>query len=184
MSWLLALLKSLFPPKTTPAPEPAPIPAPAPVIPPPPAPDPGAARVRLYEYAVKALGTDASPNDLAPDEYGCAETVSNIAHRAFLDFPDEILSTTTLYQKLLKHPKFDGVNAEERLPGDIIISPTGYGKTGKIPNGHVGIISKNGIFSNSSASGRFMENYTLSTWNARYQKQGGYPVLFFRRVEL
>ena len=35
-------------------------------------------RIRLYEAARSFIGTDASPNDLAPDELGCAETVNEI----------------------------------------------------------------------------------------------------------
>lgn len=195
-SWLLALIQWIFGVKPAPAPTPVPPPAPAPApIPTPPdpikdavdkikntPPDPDAARIKLYDKAVASLGTDASPNDLAPDEYGCAETVSNIIHRAFADFPEEILSTAQLYKALLKHPKFKGVS--DFNFGDVIISPTGYAThPDVIPNGHVGIVAKHSIMSNSSATGKFSENFTLSSWDARYRQRGGYPVLFFRRVE-
>ena len=38
-------------------------------------------RIKLYEAARSFIGTDASPNDLAPDELGCAETVNESFER-------------------------------------------------------------------------------------------------------
>lgn len=184
-SWLLALIQWIFGKKPAPTPPPAPVPAPAPTpipTPLPPKPDPDLPRKMLYDKAVASLGTDASPSDQAPDEYGCAETVSNILHRAFSDFPEEILSTAVLYTRLRSHPKFKIVTNFDY--GDVIISPTGMGKTGAVANGHVGIVGKNCIMSNSSGTGKFLENYTLSTWIAYFRTRGGYPIYFFRRVEL
>ena len=43
----------------------------------------GSARSKLYLTALSCLGTDASPNDIAPDEFGCAETVNAIHKKAF-----------------------------------------------------------------------------------------------------
>lgn len=133
-------------------------------------------RVKLYATAVSCLGIDASPADVAPDEYGCAETVSDILIISGINLPVLTL-TTDLYRHFIKHFQ----RTTEPLPGDIIISPTGYGMTGIIPNGHVGIMYTGGrIMSNSSATGTFEINYSLDSWGARYGKQGGYPVEFFR----
>ena len=44
-------------------------------------------RIKLYEAARSFIGTDASPNDLAPDELGCAETVNEIIRRASWRLP-------------------------------------------------------------------------------------------------
>ncbi len=139
-------------------------------------------RLILFAAAVKALHTDASPNDVAPDEYGCAETVYDILDTAFplsVGFPFTV-STSQLYRALVSSNKF--IKIETPLEGDIVISPTGYGNGG-LTNGHVGIKGEGEkIMSNSSATGTFEENYTMETWKARYVGLGGYPMEFFRRV--
>ena len=138
------------------------------------------ARGRFYLGALSVLNTDASPEDVAPDSLGCAETV-NAIHRKVFGF--EIgggLSTNRLYKILEKSPLF--VRVDQPLEGDVVISPTGYGN-GKLPNGHVGIISKdNMIMSSDSNTGLFLENYSLESWKGRYTNLGGYPVCLFRRV--
>lgn len=166
-------------PKPAPQPEPVVVP-PVPVEPPKP---PKTAARTLYEYALAQIGKDASPADVAPDEYGCAETVCNIIHECFGDFPLEggvIISTADLYKKLKKHPKFTQI--AEFGPGDVLVSPTGYGNGG-LANGHTGIVGENNvIMSNDSATGLFKENYTIESWVARYRKIGGFPLYFFRRI--
>lgn len=138
------------------------------------------ARGRFYLGALSAINTDASPNDLAPDELGCAETV-NAIHRKVFGF--EIgggLSTNKLYKALESSSLW--MRVDQPLSGDICISPSGYGN-GNLSNGHVGIMTPDqGIMSNDSATGKFIENYTLSSWRARYQGIGGYPVALFRRI--
>ncbi len=140
----------------------------------------GSARSMLYLTAISCLGKDASPNDIAPDEYGCAETVNAIHKIAFGAEIGGDVSTYRLYAALLSHKRFIGVDVPDK--GDIVISPTGYGN-GKMTNGHVGIVSEGGrIMSNSSDSGLFLENYTLESWKLKYVVGGGYPMKFFRRV--
>lgn len=182
LNFFRLLLKFFFPEKPAPAPIPVPEPAPKPVEPTPPAPV-FTAREMLYNYAFTFLGKDASPDDVASDEYGCAETICNIIDGCFGDFPIEggtIISTTVLYKKLKAHPKFEMV--ENYQQGDIIISPTGFGN-GRLKNGHVGIVASVGaIMSNDSFSGLFMLNYTIDTWVARYRNIGGFPLYFFRRT--
>lgn len=138
------------------------------------------AKGRLYLGALTCLNTEASPNDLAPDELGCAETI-NAIHRKVFGF--EIgggLSTNRMYKVLDRSPLF--LRIDQPSEGDLVISPTGYGN-GRLPNGHVGIVSKDGmIMSNDSKTGLFVENYSLNTWKDRYVGQGGYPVCFFRRI--
>lgn len=138
-------------------------------------------RVILYEKALTFIGTDASPDDKAPDELGCAETISDILYAAFLDnvgFPGT-LSTTQLYRQLSSCEKYERVSAP--LPGDIVISPSGYGN-GNLSNGHVGIKGpEESILSNSSSTGTFISNYTMESWRLRYVVKGGFPMVFFRR---
>jgi hypothetical protein len=138
------------------------------------------ARQRLYTTAVRCLGVDASPNDVAPDEYGCAETVNAIHRLAFgFDIGGDV-STHRMFEALEYSRYFTRV--EQPLPGDIIISPTGYGN-GKLSSGHVGIMDFDGvIMSNNSWTGRFERNYNLTTWRERYVGIGGFPVLFYRRI--
>lgn len=139
-------------------------------------------RLTLFDVAIQALGTDASPNDVAPDELGCAETVYDILAKAFplkVGFPFTV-STNLLYKGLEESVLYTRIDSP--LEGDIVISPTGYG-TGGLSNGHVGIKGElDKIMSNSSASGTFEENYTMDTWKARYVGLGGYPIFFFRRI--
>lgn len=141
----------------------------------------GSARSKLYLTALSFLGTDASPNDIAPDEFGCAETVNAIHKKAFGVEIGGDVSTYRLYKALLNHSRFIGV--DDPLLGDIVISPTGYGN-GKLPNGHVGIVSAGRmIMSNSSSSnGLFIENFDLDSWKTKYVDVGGYPMRFFRRI--
>lgn len=139
-------------------------------------------RLILFSAAVKALGTDASPNDVAPDEYGCAETVWDVLSMAFpfnVGFAFTV-STNQMYKRLSNSPLY--IRVDQPLEGDIVISPTGYGN-GKLPNGHVGIKGEdNKIMSNNSSNGMFEENYTMAGWKARYVTKGGYPMAYFRRV--
>lgn len=144
-------------------------------------------RLKLYNTALQCLGKDASPNDVAPDEYGCAETVNAIHKMAFGSPIGGDISTYRLYDALKKSNVF--VKVDRPLEGDIIISPTGYGN-GSMPSGHVGImgtinnndINLSTIMSNTSKTGIFLENYTLAGWKVRYREKGGYPVEYWRRV--
>lgn len=140
-------------------------------------------RGKLFITAVCSLGTDASPNDIAPDEFGCAETVDTIHYKALGAYigSSVTLSTNVMYKLLKSSNKWQLEAIPE--PGDIIISPTGYGTNPQMPNGHVGYVSANDkIMSNNSYTGLFEENYTLDTWHERYVIKGGYPIYFFRRL--
>lgn len=140
-----------------------------------------APRLKLWRTALSLLGVDASPNDLAPDEFGCAETVSDIIVVSGVDFPI-CVSTKQLHEEFQASPTVFTEIVDGPKEGDVILSPTGWGN-GKIPNGHTGIIDKNGIImSNSSVSGTFEKNYTLKTWKDRFVTIGGYPIFFWRRV--
>lgn len=139
---------------------------------------------RLFVTAACSLGTDASPNDVAPDEYGCAETVDTIHRKALGTFITGTLtlSTAVLYKHFLKGGAWVESAGE---PGDIVISPTGWGTNPAMPNGHVGYVSiDRKIMSNSSATGMFEENYNLDTWRERYVVKGGYPMKFYKKISI
>jgi hypothetical protein len=133
-------------------------------------------REKLHALAVSFLGVDASPSDLAPDELGCAESVSNIIN-ALISFPI-ITGTWTLWDKLMKDARFESVGVP--MAGDIIISPTATGNGSIV--GHVGIVTfEDRIMSSDSyKQGKFLTNFTLVTWQNRYMKKGGFPVYYFR----
>lgn len=138
---------------------------------------------RVYLAAKASLGTDPSYLDLAPDELGCAETVSNVIARAGYAIPI-YLSTTDLYKHLRDSSGWAPVGTP--LAGDVIISPTGYGGANGITHGHTGIVMDNAsIASNNSIGpefGRFTINYDLAGWRRRYAVTGHYQVYLFRRI--
>lgn len=136
---------------------------------------------KLYRFAKAALGTDASPYDLASDEYGCADSVNQLFLKAFgrpIAVPG--VSTLQLYDVMRSDPRFQEVYEGDF--GDIVISPTTYGHNPAMPNGHVGICAKfdGGIMSNDSNTGLWRENFTKTSWHARYADKGGYPIKYFR----
>ncbi len=114
---------------------------------------------------------------------GCAETVNAIFETALGSPIGGGASTHLMYLCLTRNPSIGPlkfIEVTDPLPGDIIISPTGYGNNAVMPNGHVGIVAKYGILSNNSENGLLQEYYTIQTWSDRYQTKGGYPVYYFR----
>jgi hypothetical protein len=139
----------------------------------------GSARLKLYQTALEFRGFDASPNDVAPDEFGCAETVEGVYHAAFGTYIGGriLVSTTDLYKSLLISSRF--TQTSQPQAGAIIISPTGYSSIGAT-HGHTGICGENGVvMSNDSRTGMFMENYTIDSWNRYYKERLGFPVYYF-----
>lgn len=147
--------------------------------PPQPLPEPSI-REKIYKEARKSLGIDVSPSDSAPDDLACVESLCQVLKKVGIEVPPT-LSTLTFYTWLKKSPKF--IQTTENKPGNIIISPTGKGN-GSIPHGHVGILGEAGwILSNDSATGMWLENYTLQKWVDRFRTKGGYPILFFEAIK-
>lgn len=137
----------------------------------------------LYTEATRHLNIDASPDDLARDEIGCAESVSCIIQKVFPDFP-VITGTYTLLEKLEKDFRFEKTfhNRFSQVPkGTIILCATVPGKP--FP-GHVGIFgTENTIMSNDSRKeylGKFLSNYTLGSWYKRWVEWGKYDVHYFK----
>jgi hypothetical protein len=137
----------------------------------------------LYETSKRLLTPphDVSPKDVADDEYGCAESLWNVLNKAFpnkVGFP-LALSTRVLFDNLKKSTYYKKVSIPDI--GDIIISVTGSGN-GQVPNGHVGICGRYGIMSNSSATGKWMQNFTYERWEGFYNVKGGMKTHYFRRI--
>lgn len=138
----------------------------------------------IVSVAKDHLGIDASPRDRATDEYGCAESVTEILVKVGV-FNRIITGTWTLMEAMQSDPHWWPVIDPQ--PGDVLVSPTGESKLGrKAPFvGHTAIVGDNRILmSNDSYSGKWMANYTIDTWKERYVKKGGYPMLFFRYYDI
>lgn len=142
---------------------------------------------KLYDTAYSFLGSDASPADFAPDELGCAESMSRVLQKAFPDiqFPT-LLSTRDLYDYFTASPSFNKATEEDF--GLIILSVTGMGN-GNVTNGHVGVMGKYASFdgtpwimSNDSRTGTWEASLTLDQWNRHYRSRGGMATLFYRVV--
>ena len=128
---------------------------------------------KLYEETLKYLGTDASPRDLAADEYGCVESVTTICHPLFPDVP--IFTGTWTFWNFLKS-NVNFVEVKSPLAGDIIVNPTNGRHIG-----HTGIfLSSTDIASNDSKTGKFLKNYTLTSWRTKFYNK--LPEYIFRRI--
>jgi len=135
-------------------------------------------REKILAEARLWLGQDASPLDLAPSERACAEAVSYLLRRCGYGVP-QLVSTIDLFNWLKKSPDFK-ITTEQK-PGNLIISYTGSGNGSII--GHVGIFSEKNIMSNDSATGLWLENYSLTGWVRRWRTLGGMPIIFFEAVD-
>ena len=113
----------------------------------------------IYKIAKDCLGKHITEDPNVDPNLGCAEAVSYVLEQAGYDLGSlGIEGTSELYTWLQNH----FTQVVNPLAGDIIISPTGTSTTGS-PHGHVGIVAKYGILSNSSSSGLFLENFDLGT---------------------
>lgn len=141
---------------------------------------PDIGRLTLYNTALKFIGHDASPYDLAPDEYACMESVYDILATAYKEvgFPFTA-STNYAYTAFMKSPLWKKI--EEPIKGCVYLSPTGYGN-GKVPNGHIGIYEGPAVLSNNSSNGIFDRHLTVDSWKKRYVDLGGYPICYFNRI--
>jgi hypothetical protein len=137
---------------------------------------------KLYDLAFSTIGKDASPLDTAPDEYGCADSVSTLLGQ-IIDFPD-IVSTAELQNRLLSDERFLEISEPEK--GCIIISATGTGN-GTIKNGHTAIVGKNvspdnslWIMGNDSNTGIWSVSWTVNRWKSYFVDKGGFLMRYFR----
>ena len=133
---------------------------------------------QLVGYTKMFSGYDLT--SIAPNQYGCAESVSRIVCQVLPDFGvytgtaqlDAILRIDVRFRKLAA--------GEEPQAGDIVVSPTGKGK---LPHGHTGIFVENKrIYSNDSLSGKWMQNWTYLSWRAYFVGTGGFPVNIYRLI--
>lgn len=136
----------------------------------------------LLEIAESYLGTDASPNDAAPDELSCADTISSILSKKYKNVPT-IVSTIKLDEWLPRNG-WTLIDLSDARPEDVIVSPTQGTKVG-----HTGIFLRNGMIASTDSGlvrkenkGKFMQNYTLATWLKRYRDTLGLKVNIYRKT--
>lgn len=134
------------------------------------------------DVVMSRIGTDASPHDLAPDELGCAETITTV--RREYDGTTPIMIGTWSAYVYLEHPANGWERIKEPEPECLILSPTGLGKKGK--HGHIGVcILVNGqlvVISNDSRTGKFIQNFTPMSWLQYFgSKDMGFPTFYYRK---
>jgi hypothetical protein len=128
----------------------------------------------LASLAKLFIGIDITPENLADNEVACAESVSKILHLIDSNFPEGILSTADLKNKLAKSKLFVAITKPEI--GCVVVDP----RT-KTVNGHTGIyITDSKIVSNDSSSGKMMQNYTTTTWEKTFVKGRGLTTYYFK----
>lgn len=148
----------------------------------PPKPLPMTKREHLYDTAYKCRGKDMSPLDRAPDNLACMESMDGVYFAAFgehLLTPANRLSTNLGYKSMLADPRLALIPNADALPGDMVISPTGYSTKGT-KNGHCGIRGKTAYMSNDSTTSLWTANYNLANWELVFKKTLGFPVFHFR----
>lgn len=117
-------------------------------------------REKLYQAALSFDGKDAHTDNLAPAALACADSVNTVYRSVFGRNIGGGASTEAMYESMLGDESF--AQESEPMPGDVIISPTGYVST---PHGHVGIVGEEGlVHSNNSDTGLFDTHLSLATW--------------------
>lgn len=139
---------------------------------------------KVYLEAYHTIGFDASPRDVAPDELGCMESVSDILEKAGVPFP-YLVSTRDGETEFDRSMYFEEIDKAE--PYCIILSVTGSGNGSIV--GHVGIVGRytapDGslwVMSNDSRAGVWLVNFTVNTWFDRYVGKGELRTKFYRIV--
>jgi hypothetical protein len=124
----------------------------------------------ILDKARSLLGQDASPQNLAPKEYACAESVSSVLNSLWPEIP-VVTGTYTLWNYLNTSPLF--YKSDGPADGCVIIAPTGTG----IGVGHTGIVDGDKVMSNNSATGLWDKHITLKSWAAYFK--GRLPTYYF-----
>lgn len=167
---------STIPPQPIPEP-PAPIPAVVPQT---------TLQEQLYDAAKRSLGKVMKLDSSVPNLYGCASSLSGVLKLAGVEGLPAfgIAGTAALYNWLLSSDQFVLVNQPQ--PGDVVISPSpATEQPNTLAHGHCGIMAAvdQGVMSNDSDTGKWMEKWTLPDWLAYYTTFGRLNIFYFRRVK-
>lgn len=131
-------------------------------------------KARLYCARLQE-GVDLS--DLAPNELGCANAVTQIDRMLFGDTIE--VSTWKLLEHYVLSPEW--MEWQNPTNGCTVIAATGTGN-GRIKNGHVGIYDNGLVWNNNSYTGKWAQSYTIDSFKAYYQGEGGMRVRYFIRI--
>lgn len=138
---------------------------------------------KIYAVALDAYLKGRDLSDVAPDELGCMNAVSNIIREALpeLGFP-KLTSTRAGYEYFERSVSF--VPTDDEDFSILIISPTDGANIG-----HIGILGKKNapdgsryIMSNNSFTGQWDVTHSLNTWKRYYGERKKLPVLLYRVV--
>jgi len=136
---------------------------------------------KILEFCLKNEGKSFGNKFV---ELGCVDELLAIYNKFAKDKILNVYSTIILGKLLENSKKFFLItNKTNLLGGEIVISITGTGN-GIIKNGHVGFyVGDNRIASNDSGDGKLKRNYTLKSWEERYNIIGGMKVLYYRVLD-
>ena len=127
---------------------------------------------RLLARAKADVGKLSVRNDPGTDHgnLGCADAVTRILHDELGFSLPKTLSTDELYHELVSG---GWQEVDLKTPGAVIVSPSCAAM-----HGHTGIVGEDGlIYSNSSATGFWTQNFTVDRWLERYRACGSHAFL-------
>jgi hypothetical protein len=113
------------------------------------------------------LSTSGDPGTGDHRSLGCADAVTRILHDQ-LGYPiKKTDSTSVLYDELVSGRR---QAVDLTTPGSVIVSPAC-----RVMHGHTGIVGEDGvIYSNSSSTGLWEQNWKISSWKIYYAPCGSY----------
>lgn len=97
---------------------------------------------------------DADLSYIAPNEYGCAESVTRIWNALF-GFPI-FTATVKMYEYMCTSGKFTEI--PHPIDGAITIAVTEF-RNGETINGHTGVSDGGSLWNNNSPTGKWMKNW-------------------------
>jgi hypothetical protein len=124
---------------------------------------------KLLARAKADVGVLSTSDDPGTDhgQLGCADAVTRILHDELGFSLPKTLSTDELFDELV-HAGWKKVDL--LTTGAVIVSPSCAAM-----HGHTGIVGENGaIYSNSSATGRWTQNWTVDGWVRYYARCGSF----------
>jgi len=134
----------------------------------------------IYNAAVQAVG-ESSAAGPGGGNYACAWMVNRILDRSINQTinGDSTSSMEEVFQSKVRTGHAEEVSADQIQPGDIVLSPTVWSPSRR--TGHVGIVGQgNEIYSNSSGSAAWAQNFTTERWNSYYGGTKRLEVKFYR----
>lgn len=121
------------------------------------------------------LYAGADLSQIAPNELGCAESVTRLVNTLFAGSVSLTTGTSTLYSDLVHNRHWKRVYSP--VEGCMILAVTGQGRDPKA-HGHVGIVSGPLVYSNKSETGQWDKHLSVAYFTYMFMKQG-FPIHYF-----